>query len=140
MAVRPASGELPKDSVLFQLQRMFGSLQTSSRQAYDPRPYCAVFRDPSGAPVDVNVQMDAQQYMLAVFDKLAGSEGELKGTTDPHLVDDVVRAGVLNQMMCQGGCASVVEREEVYYSLPLEVKALVICVTACAAVCPHVSL
>ncbi len=108
--------------MLFQLQRLFGSLERSSRQAYDPTPYCRVFKDPTGASVDVQQQMDAQQYMLAVFDKLAGSDGELLSTSDPTLVDDVVRAGVLNQMMCQGGCGTLVEREEVYYSLPLEVK------------------
>lgn len=122
LAARPSTGEFGPDSVTFQLQRLFGSLELSARQAYDPRTYCSSFKDASGAPVDVNIQMDAQQYMLAVFDKLAGTDGELLGSTDPTLVDDIIRAGVLNQMMCQGGCGNVVERGDVYYSLPLEVK------------------
>ena len=136
LSAKPVEGELSPDAVLYQMQRLFGSLQFSARQAYDPRPYCNVFKDPSGAPVDVNIQMDAQQYMLAVFDKLAGSDGELRGTSDPHLVDDLVRVGVLNQMMCQGGCGNVVEREEVYYSLPLEVCVFVcLCVPARVRAC-----
>ncbi len=108
------------DSVLYQMQRMFLCLERSRRQSYDPLPFCAVYKDAAGQPVDVKVQMDAQQYLLGLIEKL---ENQLRGSPQAMLLQDTIRGTLANQMMCQGGCRTVNEREEFFYSIPLEVGA-----------------
>ncbi len=106
--------------VLHQLQRMFFALQSSKRAYYDPLPFCRVFKNSAGESVDVKIQMDAQQYLLGLIEKL---EEGLGGTTDPLVLQDTMRGSIVQQLMCQGGCKSVRERPESFYSVPLEVWA-----------------
>lgn len=89
-------------------------------QAYNPRPFCNAFKDSRGLPVDVTVQMDAQQYFLGLLDRL---EMQLKGTPQANLLQNTLRGSFMNQLMCQGGCNTTRETPEDFYSVALEVCA-----------------
>lgn len=47
------------DNILHQLQRMYGFLELTDRQAYDPAPFCFAYKDFDGNPTPVGVQQDA---------------------------------------------------------------------------------
>lgn len=57
--------------------QLFGSLELSDRQAYDPTPYCFSYKA-FGEPTNVREQKDANEYLLSLFDRL---EENLKGTS-----------------------------------------------------------
>ena len=46
----------PKDSVLFQLQVLFGYLQVSQKRFCDTKPFCLSFKDYDGAPIRMGEQ------------------------------------------------------------------------------------
>lgn len=52
----------PPNTVMHELQRMFGYLQGSARKAYNPQRFTQVLVD-DGAPTDPNVQKDASEYV-----------------------------------------------------------------------------
>ena len=97
---------------------MFGFLEFSDRYDYNPLPFCLVFKDHSGQPVNVAVQQDAQEFLNIMFDKL-----EKGSTWWRQLVQGVFGGKLVNQLTCQG-CGSLREKEELFYSLSLTVKGI----------------
>ena len=47
------------DNLLRQLQKMFGFLELSEKQAYDPLEFCFAFKDFEGNPTNTALQQDA---------------------------------------------------------------------------------
>ena len=74
--------------------------------------------DESGAPIDVRVQQDAQEFFNVLVDRI---ELSLKGTKHETLLKDVFGGRLCNQMLCQGGCGSVRERFEDFSNVSLQV-------------------
>ena len=105
------------DSVLYQLQRMYSSLSMSQRQDYDPRPWCNAFKDSSGAPVNVGIQQDAEEFVNQFLDKV---ERGLKGGRHQNLVRDCFTGTTVDQMCCPD-VAWVREKRTVFHHLPLAV-------------------
>lgn len=46
----------PSDSVLFQLQTLFGYIQISQKRYCDTRPFCMSFKDYDGTPIRLGEQ------------------------------------------------------------------------------------
>jgi len=111
---------LVDDNVLHQLQQMFGFLELSDRQAYNPHEFCFAFKDHAGQPVNVSVQQDTQEFLNMIFDKL---ERELKHTPLRHITDSIYGGKTSNQLICHG-CGYVRERIEGFYNMSVEVKNL----------------
>ena len=59
------------------MQAMFGHLQESLRQYYNPKRFCEAYKDYDGRPIDVTVQMDVDEFFNVLCDKL---DRILKGT------------------------------------------------------------
>lgn len=106
------------DNVLHQLQEMFGFLELSDRLDYEPHGFCFAFKDFQGEPVNVSLQQDAQEFVNMIFDKL---ENSLKTTPFHNLLENVYGGRSTYQLICSE-CGSKKEREELFYSLSLEVK------------------
>lgn len=66
-------GKEVDDNVLHQLMNMFGFLQLSDRQYYNPKPFCFSFKSYDGQPTNVREQKDAQEFLNLVFDRLENS-------------------------------------------------------------------
>ena len=108
------------DNVLHQLQKMFGFLELSDRQDYNPQEFCFAFKDHAGQPVNVSVQQDTQEFLNMIFDKL---EHGLKHTPFQHILESVYGGKTSNQVICNG-CGNVREREDIFYNLSVEVRNL----------------
>jgi len=60
---------LRAQSLLHQTQRLFAHMQNSYRKSADPRDFAACVKAPEGAPIDINVQMDADEFYNLLFDQ-----------------------------------------------------------------------
>ncbi|RYE98641.1 MAG: hypothetical protein EOO41_02140, partial [Methanobacteriota archaeon] len=92
------------DSVLYQLQRMFGFLDSSQRIHYDPASWCFSFKDWDGQPTNVLIQQDAQEYLTSLLDRIefAVSRGPRVG-----MVQQLLGIETREVRCCQGGCGRV---------------------------------
>ena len=54
----------PKESMIYQTQRMYAYLQESEKQYYDPEGFCHTYKDPDdpSKPINPRVQQDASAY------------------------------------------------------------------------------
>ncbi|KAF2676667.1 hypothetical protein K458DRAFT_396702 [Lentithecium fluviatile CBS 122367] len=55
--------------LLHETQKLFANLQNSYRKAADPRDFAACVKVPEGVPIDINVQMDADEFYNLLFDQ-----------------------------------------------------------------------
>ena len=106
------------DNVLHQLQKMFGFLELSDRQDYNPHEFCFSFKDFQGNPVNTAIQQDAQEFLNMIFDKL---ETGLKQTPFRHILNSVYGGKTCQQLICSS-CGYTKSRDDTFYNLSLEVK------------------
>jgi len=106
------------DNVIHQLQQMFGFLELSDRQDYNPHEFCFSFKDFAGQPVNVSIQQDTQEFLNMIFEKL---ENGLKHTPFKNITDSVYGGRTSNQLICEG-CGFVRERIENFYNMSVEVR------------------
>ena len=111
-------GDLIDDNLLRQLRRLFGYLELSARQAYDPKPLCFAFKEFDGSPTKIGEQKDSQEFLNIFFDRL---ETQLKPTSQRHLLKDVFAGNQCTQLICSS-CGKVKNRIELFYNLSLQVK------------------
>jgi len=108
-----------KESLLFQLMRMFSFLSLSEKQAFDTINFCKAYKDETGRPVDVRIQQDAQEFFTILVDRV---ETELKDTKYRYLLQDTFGGQVVHQMICQGGCNKTRERKQPMPMISLPIK------------------
>jgi ubiquitin carboxyl-terminal hydrolase 34 len=85
------------DSMLRQLQKLFGFLELSERQAYDPVEFCFSFKDMDGNPTNTSLQQDAQEFLSIFFDRV---EELLRPTSQKHLLEDIFGFKLCSQLIC----------------------------------------
>ena len=66
-----------EDNMFLQWQTLFTGLLLSEKMYVNPKSYCHAFKDWDGNPINVIEQMDVEEYLTQLFDKL---EGAIKGT------------------------------------------------------------
>ena len=108
------------DNVLHQIQKMFGILELTDRQDYNPYDFCFSFKDFNNLPVNVSIQQDAQEFLNMIFEKL---ENSLKNSPFRKILEGFYGGKTCTQLICSG-CKKVRERDEDFYNLSLEVKNL----------------
>ena len=106
------------DNIFHQTQRMFGFLDITDRQAYDPTTFCFSFKDWDNNPVNVAIQQDTQEFLQRFFDKL---ETALKETPFNSILQGIYGGKKLYKTTCQN-CKVVTNREELFYNMSLKVK------------------
>lgn len=106
------------DNVIHQLQRMFGYLELTERQAYNPVGFCFSFKDFSGAPTNISIQQDAQEFLNMIFEKI---ENSLKPTKYKYLAQGIFGGKTVSQFICKV-CGTAKENLEDFYNLSLDVK------------------
>jgi Ubiquitin carboxyl-terminal hydrolase len=106
------------DNVIHQLQRMFGFLELTERQAYNPAAFCYSFKDFSGAPTNISIQQDAQEFLNMIIEKI---ENALKNTKYKYLMQGVFGGKTVSQCICKV-CGTTKENLEDFYNLSLDVK------------------
>ncbi|CAO3573904.1 unnamed protein product [Mortierella alpina] len=107
-----------QDTLLYQLQVLFGNLQESQKRSYNARGFCYAYKDWDGNPMNVAVQMDVDEFFNILFDRL---ESSVKGTVQEELFKQQY-GGKLVQQIKSKDCEHISEREDSFFSIQCEVK------------------
>lgn len=110
--------ETTDESMLWQLQRMFGFLTLSLRRFYDPTPWIKAFKM-FGQPIDIKVQQDTEEFLNSLLDQLSE---RLAGGSEGSLVHDIVTGQTTEQFVDTRNGNILKERTEPFHHLSLMVK------------------
>ncbi|KAF9930001.1 hypothetical protein FBU30_001020 [Linnemannia zychae] len=116
----PSGAEDPSnhDTLLYQLQVLFGNLQESIKRAYNAQGFCYSYKDWDGNPMNVAVQMDVDEFFSILFDRL---ENSVKGTPQEELFKKQYGLKLVQQIRSMN-CEHISEREDSSFSIQCEVK------------------
>ncbi len=106
------------DNFMYQLQYIFSFLQESDKQYCDPSGFCQAFKDWEGNPTNIHVQMDAQEFLNMLFDRI---DTKVKGTRWESCLKSVLGGVFSNELICKG-CPHYKERSEDFYAVSINVK------------------
>jgi len=107
-------------SVLSQIQTLFCYLEASEKRFYDTAELCATYKDYEGQPVNTSQQMDVDEFLTVLFDKL---ESALKPTPHATLLKKLFGGEHAHQVIGKSdGCTHTSERTESFFALQLDVK------------------
>lgn len=59
-----------EENMLYQLQYLFAGLLKSEKQYVNPKGFCHAFKDYDGNPVNVVEQMDVDEFLNMLMDRL----------------------------------------------------------------------
>jgi hypothetical protein len=96
--------ELRRESMLYQVQRIFGALELSGRKAWDyGMAWLHAYKDGDGRASSPIVQQDAQEFLGTFLDRL---EYALAGTPRAGLVNTCLGMSFRELKECTGGCGT----------------------------------
>ena len=110
--------EAADDNLLYQLQYLFSSLQCSDKQYINPKAFTKTIKDFDGNPINLNEQMDVDEFFNYFMDKL---EGHLKDTPYADLVKKHFGGLQVTELIGKD-CIHRSERIEPFLSISVEVK------------------
>ena len=109
-----------EDNILFQLQKMFYYLNYSNRKFYSPETFVYSFKDYEGNPTNINIQCDAQEFLLRFIDQI---ENLLKKTKYKYLMNSIFGGVTCQSLKCKNeNCENVNKKKENIYYLSLDIK------------------
>ena len=109
-----------EDNVLFQLQKMFYYLNYSDRKFYSPESFVYSFKDYDGNPTNINIQCDAQEFLLRFMDQI---ENLLKNTKYKYLINSIFVGISSTNLKCNNSnCENVNTRKEKIYDISLDIS------------------
>jgi ubiquitin C-terminal hydrolase len=106
-----------EDDLLYQLQCMFGYLQESQKQFYNPRDFCNANKDYDGNPTDVCLQQDVDEFFNMLVEKV---ESGLKGTKQEKLLQEIWCGTACTQLMSKP-CKHCSQRDEPFHTISLDI-------------------
>jgi len=74
----------PDSSLLYELQKVFGSLRVSTKHYYNSHEFCKLLLDESGQPVSLTEQKDANEYAIQVLDRIKTESAEGRTIVEKH--------------------------------------------------------
>ena len=108
------------DNLLFQLIRMFYYLNYSQKNEYNPKNFVYSFKDYDGNPTQINIQMDAQEFLARFIEKI---EDSIKNTNQKYLFNNIFGGSTLQQVKCTNpDCGNISERRDNIHFLSLDIK------------------
>ena len=104
-----------QESMIFQLQVMFGHLKLSQKRFYDTMPFCKSFIDYDGQPISLSEQKDINEFAGMLFDKMEHNKDCMN-----LLANTIQGKFVWKTRSIESSYRS--EREENFYMITAEVK------------------
>eukprot|EP00817_Percolomonadidae_sp_ATCC50343_P006457 CAMPEP_0117422526 /NCGR_PEP_ID=MMETSP0758-20121206/3342_1 /TAXON_ID=63605 /ORGANISM="Percolomonas cosmopolitus, Strain AE-1 (ATCC 50343)" /LENGTH=1501 /DNA_ID=CAMNT_0005205187 /DNA_START=2374 /DNA_END=6876 /DNA_ORIENTATION=- len=117
--INPEVGE--DHALVYELQRIFAHLDSSSRQCYHTLDFCKKYRNWDGTLMNVSEQQDAHEFFNLFFDKM---ENVLRSYDEIDLLKGVYGGFLVNQFEYQddAGKNYVKQIREPFYLLSLDIK------------------
>ena len=108
------------DNILYQLQKMFSYLNNSNRKFYSPESFVFSFKDYDGNPTNINIQCDAQEFLLRFMELI---ENSLKCTKYKYLMNSIFEGVIYQSIKCKNSkCGNVNLKKEKIYYISLDIK------------------
>ncbi|KZM26818.1 Ubiquitinyl hydrolase 1 [Ascochyta rabiei] len=104
--------------LLLETQKLFATMQNSYRKAADPRPFAACVRTLDKTPIDIGVQMDADEFYNLLFDQW---EAQLVSELDKRRFRSFYGGQMLQQVKSKE-CEHISERADSFFALPCDVQ------------------
>jgi ubiquitin carboxyl-terminal hydrolase 34 len=110
-------GEGPQ-RLLLETQKLFATMQNSYRKAADPRLFAACVQTLDKTPIDLGVQMDADEFYNLLFDQW---EAQLRNESDRRTFRSFYGGQMLQQVKSKE-CEHVSERADTFFALQCDVQ------------------
>lgn len=104
--------------LLLETQKLFATMQDSYRKAADPRPFAGCVRNLDKSPIDIGVQMDADEFYNLLFDQW---EAQLLSAHDKRRFRNFYGGQMLQQVKSKE-CEHVSERADSFFALQCDVQ------------------
>ncbi|KAL5390450.1 hypothetical protein PMIN04_005859 [Paraphaeosphaeria minitans] len=104
--------------LLHQTQKLFAEMQNSYRKSADPREFAVCVKVPEGTPVDINIQMDADEFYNLLFDQW---EGQMLASGIKEQFRSFYGGHTINQIKSKE-CEHVSERIESFFVVQCDVQ------------------
>ncbi|KAF3033433.1 hypothetical protein E8E12_003281 [Didymella heteroderae] len=104
--------------LLLETQKLFATMQNSYRKAADPRPFAACVMTLDKTPIDIGVQMDADEFYNLLFDQW---EAQLEREHDKRRFRNFYGGQMLQQVKSKE-CEHVSERADSFFALQCDVQ------------------
>lgn len=104
--------------LLLETQKLFATMQKSYRKAADPRPFAECIRTLDKTPIDISVQMDADEFYNLLFDQW---EAQLVNERDKRRFRNFYGGQMLQQVKSKE-CKHVSERADSFFALQCDVQ------------------
>ncbi|KAF2497433.1 hypothetical protein BU16DRAFT_537090 [Lophium mytilinum] len=104
--------------LLSETQRLFAQMQNTFRKAADPRRFAAFVKGLDSEPIDINVQMDADEFYNLLFDQW---EGQMLSPATKQLFRSFYGGHTVNQIKSKE-CEHVSERVESFFVIQCDVQ------------------
>lgn len=114
LELQEASGS---QKLLLETQRLFTNMQHSFRKSADPRSFAACVRNSELMPIDISVQMDADEFYNSLFDQW---ERQLIKDEHKQQFRSFYGGQTLNQIKSKE-CEHVSERSEPFFAIQCDV-------------------
>ncbi|KAH6625648.1 hypothetical protein C7974DRAFT_396461 [Boeremia exigua] len=104
--------------LLLETQKLFATMQNSYRKSADPRPFAECVRTLDKTPIDISVQMDADEFYNLLFDQW---EAQLVNEGDKRKFRNFYGGQMLQQVKSKQ-CEHVSERADSFFALQCDVQ------------------
>lgn len=115
LEVKEAEGS---QRLLLETQKLFATMQNSYRKSADPRPFAECIRTLDKTPIDISVQMDADEFYNLLFDQW---EAQLVNERDKQQFRNFYGGQMLQQVKSKE-CEHVSERADSFFALQCDVQ------------------
>ncbi|ORY15157.1 hypothetical protein BCR34DRAFT_623001 [Clohesyomyces aquaticus] len=104
--------------LLSETQKLFSIMQNSFRKAADPREFASCVKGLDSAPIDINIQMDADEFYNLLFDQW---EGQMLSPETKQCFRSFYGGQTVNQIKSKE-CEHVSERIESFFVVQCDVQ------------------
>lgn len=104
--------------LLLETQKLFAKMQDSYRKSADPRTFAECVQTLDKTPIDVSVQMDADEFYNLLFDQW---EAQLVSARDKQMFRNFYGGQMLQQVKSKE-CEHVSERADSFFALQCDVQ------------------
>ena len=119
LSIESGENVLQDEDMLYQLRFMFSFLESSERQACNPKKFCNAYKDLDGYPTNTSIQQDAHEFLNMSFERM---ESLISQTAQRYLISGIFGGRICSQIICKGGCGNIRKNYEDFNNLSVEVK------------------
>jgi ubiquitin carboxyl-terminal hydrolase 34 len=110
--------DISNQKLLYFMKELFGNLQNSWQRSYVPKSFTANILDFEGNPIDINVQMDVEEFFNLLWDRV---ESQIQSTEEKQRFRTFYNGDWVQQVKSKE-CEHISERDEPFSAIHCDIK------------------